>query len=90
MEMTVSRIGYGMGTKDFEAANCVRAYLSEQTHSGDAVVEIACNLDDMTPEAIGYATQLLLDSGALDVFTTPINMKKNRPGRHTYLPVLTR
>ncbi len=79
MEMTVSRIGYGMGTKDFEAANCVRAYLSEQSRSGGAVVEIACNLDDMTPEAIGYATQLLMDSGALDVFTTPVNMKKNRP-----------
>jgi uncharacterized protein (TIGR00299 family) protein len=77
--MSVSRIGYGMGTKDFEAANCVRAYLSERTKSHETVVELKCNLDDMTPEAIGYATQLLLDSGALDVYTTPVTMKKNRP-----------
>ena len=46
---------------------------------GDIVFEISCNLDDMTPEAIGAAFDLLLDSGALDVFTTPIMMKKNRP-----------
>ncbi len=77
--MSVSKIGYGMGTKDFEAANCVRAYLCDNTDSSDTVAEISCNLDDMTSEAIGFATELLLDSGALDVFTTPIYMKKNRP-----------
>ena len=77
--MTVTKIGYGMGTKDFEAANCVRAYLCDDGETADSVVEIACNLDDMTPEAIGFATELLLDSGALDVFTTPVFMKKNRP-----------
>jgi uncharacterized protein (TIGR00299 family) protein len=77
--MTVSKIGYGMGTKDFEAANCVRAYLCEQAETTNTIVEIACNLDDMTPEAIGFATELLLESGALDIFTTPIYMKKNRP-----------
>ena len=77
--MAVSSIGYGMGTRDFEAANCVRAYLSEHTKANQTVVEISCNLDDMTPEAVGYTTQLLMDSGALDVFTTPITMKKNRP-----------
>jgi uncharacterized protein (TIGR00299 family) protein len=77
--MSVSKIGYGMGSKDFEAANCVRALLSDSAGSGDTVVEIICNLDDMTPEAVGFATQLLLDAGALDVFTTPIYMKKNRP-----------
>ncbi len=77
--MTVSKIGYGMGTKDFEAANCVRAYLSAHTQSNETVVEIACNIDDMTPEAVGYATQILMESGALDVYTTPVTMKKNRP-----------
>ncbi len=77
--MAVSRIGYGMGTRDFEAANCVRAYLSEHTHSVETVVELECNLDDMTPEAVGYATRLLMESGALDVYTTPVTMKKNRP-----------
>jgi uncharacterized protein (TIGR00299 family) protein len=77
--ITVKKIGYGMGTKDFEAANCVRAYLCESAELKDTVTEISCNLDDMTPEAVGYAVELLLESGALDVFTTPIYMKKNRP-----------
>jgi uncharacterized protein (TIGR00299 family) protein len=77
--MSVAKIGYGMGTKDFEAANCVRAFLSEQDDAGGTVAELSCNLDDMTPEAIGFATQLLIERGALDVFTTPIYMKKNRP-----------
>jgi uncharacterized protein (DUF111 family) len=76
--MSVTKIGYGMGTRDFEAANCVRAYLCDSADSADTIVEIVCNLDDMTPEAIGFATELLLDSGALDVFATPIYMKKNR------------
>jgi uncharacterized protein (TIGR00299 family) protein len=77
--MAVSKIGYGMGTKDFEAPNCVRAFLSDRKDPQDTVAEITCNLDDMTSEAIGFATQLLLDAGALDVFTTPVYMKKNRP-----------
>jgi len=77
--MTVAKIGYGMGTKDYEAANCVRAFLSDSPGTNDAVVELRCNLDDMTPEAVGFATELLLEAGALDVFTTPITMKKNRP-----------
>ncbi len=81
--MEVESIGYGMGKKDFDAANCVRVYLGDTTDEGDLRDEIAqlnCNLDDMTPEAIGYATKLLLDKGALDVFTVPVYMKKNRPG----------
>ena len=77
--MAVSKIGYGMGHKDFEAANCVRAFLCDRAGTRDDVAELRCNLDDMTPEAIGYATELLLDNGALDVFTAPITMKKNRP-----------
>ncbi len=81
--MEVAAIGYGMGKKDFEAANCVRVYLGETQDEGtlrDKIVELSCNLDDMIPEAIGYATQLLMSHGALDVFTAPIYMKKNRPG----------
>ncbi|UOO38761.1 nickel pincer cofactor biosynthesis protein LarC [Oscillospiraceae bacterium CM] len=77
--MAVSKIGCGMGTKDFDRPNCLRAFLSDRTASTDTVVEISCNLDDMTPEALGYATTYLMDNGALDVFTTPIFMKKNRP-----------
>ncbi len=78
--MRVSSIGYGMGKKDFEAANCVRALLGERGDSGDEVVELCCNLDDMTPEAIGFAFERLMEAGALDVYTTSVGMKKNRPG----------
>jgi len=81
--MTVEKIGYGMGTKDFETANCLRAFLSEDgasdSGSRDVVCEISCNLDDMTPEAIGAVFELLFENGALDVYTIPIMMKKNRP-----------
>ena len=77
--MRVSATGYGMGTKDFETANCVRAFLGESGEAGDEILELCCNLDDMTPEAVGYAMDKLLLGGALDVFTTPIGMKKNRP-----------
>lgn len=78
--ITVSAIGYGMGNKDFPAPNCVRAMLGEAAGQTDAVLELSCNLDDMTGEAVGFAMEQLLDAGALDVFTTPIGMKKNRPG----------
>ena len=112
--MTVEQTGYGMGAKDFDTANCLRAfwgnlsilpvpsprqlpgypsaaavksdgdkethpdYYTEQFHSLDQILELSCNLDDMTPETISYATKLLRDAGALDVYTTPINMKKDR------------
>ena len=52
----------------------------------DTVWELSCNLDDMTPEDIAFAMERLLEAGALDVWTTPIGMKKNRPG--TMLSVL--
>ena len=77
--MKVEKIGYGMGNKDFEAANCVRALLGETAGGGDEVAELCCNLDDMTAEAIGFAQEELLAAGALDVYTTPIGMKKGRP-----------
>jgi len=76
--MSVSKIGYGMGKKDFAKANCVRAYIGETTGDKEEVTELACNLDDMTPEAVAFAQQLLLDEGALDAWTTPIGMKKGR------------
>ena len=81
--MTVLKIGYGMGAKDFEAANCLRAFLCEgdapDGGTRDTVFEISCNLDDMTPEAVGAVFGLLSENGALDVYTVPIMMKKNRP-----------
>ena len=81
--MAVDKTGYGMGHNDFKAANCVRAFLGERTENSDQtdqVVELKCNLDDMTGEQIGYAMSKLFEAGALDVFTTAIGMKKNRPG----------
>ena len=96
--LSVHAIGYGMGTKDFEIANCVRVFMGEPYVAAkkpgteqetddfsdfacdDTVLSISCNIDDMTGEAIGLATEILFAAGALDVFTTPIQMKKNRPG----------
>lgn len=78
--MKVRSIGYGMGKKDFEAANCVRAMLGESGGAGDEICELSCNVDDMTGEAIGFAMDRLFAAGALDVYTTPIGMKKSRPG----------
>lgn len=81
--LCASAIGYGMGTKDFAAANCVRAFLGDDgAGEGGPNGEIAllcCNLDDMPGEDLGFAQQALLDEGALDVYTLPIGMKKNRP-----------
>lgn len=114
--MSIEQTGYGMGSKDFANANCLRVfsgnlsilpipsprqlpdspvfgnlkknqeqethpdYYTEKFHSLDQILELSCNLDDMTPETISYATTLLREAGALDVYTTPIYMKKDRPG----------
>ena len=86
--MCVQKIGYGMGKKDFPRANCVRILLGEAEEKGDAIWELSCNIDDMTGEEIGFALEQLMEQGALDVFTTPIGMKKSRPG--TMLTVLCR
>ena len=77
--MRILKTGYGMGTKDFIAPNCLRAFWATEEMAQDTICALMCNLDDMTPEAVGYAMERLFDAGALDVFTTPIAMKKNRP-----------
>lgn len=77
--MKTSTLGYGMGTKDFPMANCLRAMLAD-TWERDAVMELTCNLDDMTGEELGFVSELLFNAGALDVCTIPIGMKKGRPG----------
>ena len=78
--MKTHAIGYGMGKKDFEAANCVRAMMGEAEDKTDTVLELSCNVDDMTAEEISFATERLFDGGALEVYTIPIGMKKSRPG----------
>lgn len=86
--MKVHGIGYGMGKKDFDAANCVRVMLGETGDKADEICELGCNVDDMTGEAVGFAMDRLFEAGALDVYTVPIGMKKSRPG--TLIKVMCR
>ena len=78
--MAVSQIGYGMGSKDFERANCVRAFLGESQGRTEEITRLECNLDDMTGEEISFACERLFSAGARDVYTQAIGMKKGRPG----------
>ena len=78
--MRTQAVGYGMGKKDFSQANCVRVMLGESEDKTDTVLELSCNVDDMTAESIGFAMERLFDGGALEVYTVPIGMKKSRPG----------
>jgi hypothetical protein len=82
-EMTIQQIGYGAGTKDFPGrANVLRLFVGEADVSAasDQVVVLETNLDDVSGEIVGYTKRKLLEAGALDVFSTAIQMKKDRPG----------
>ena len=79
-QLTTEKIGYGMGKKDFEAANCVRAMLGQTGANYQSVVELTCNLDDISAEKIGFAIETLFEAGALEAYTIPVTMKKSRPG----------
>jgi pyridinium-3,5-bisthiocarboxylic acid mononucleotide nickel chelatase len=81
--MSILSAGYGAGDKDFpEHANVVRVLIGNTTGASESttVVVMETNIDDSTPELLGYAMEKLLEAGALDVSFTPIQMKKNRPG----------
>lgn len=78
--MKVAAIGYGMGNKDFKRANCVRVLLGETFEDANKVINLTCNIDDMTPEQISFAMERIYEAGALEVYTTAIGMKKSRPG----------
>ena len=90
--MTVSAIGYGAGTADLEGQpNVLRIMIGESAEKAVAgydeeISVIEANLDDMNPQIYGYFLERALSAGALDVYTTPVQMKKNRPG--TLLTVL--
>ena len=75
--MRMIRTGVGMGMKDFPALSAVRTFLGE---AEETILELSCNVDDMSPEAVGFAIEELLRLGAPDAYYTPIGMKKNRPG----------
>ena len=89
-DMKVSSIGYGAGTKELsDRSNLLRAVLgSAETTDSDGtanvspqrVCEMQTNLDDATPELIAHTMEELMEAGALDVFVSPVTMKKNRPG----------
>jgi len=81
--MRVDRIGYGAGTRDFpHAPNVLRVLIgeSDETAPSHTVSVIEAEIDDMNPQIFGVVMDRLLAEGALDVFYTPIQMKKNRPG----------
>lgn len=81
--MTVDRVGIGFGTRELPWPNALRLWVGKHVESGletGEVTVIETNLDDTTPEQIGFAMERLLEAGALDVFLTPVQMKKNRPG----------
>ena len=81
--MTVRATGFGAGDKDFpENANVLRVLSGESSGATDSstVAVIEANLDDSTPEVLGYALERLMASGALDVTISPVLMKKSRPG----------
>jgi uncharacterized protein (TIGR00299 family) protein len=86
--MNIEKIGYGAGTRDLEKMpNVLRAVLGERAGGeADVVSVIETNIDDMNPQWFGDVMEKLLAAGALDVFFTPIQMKKSRPG--TLLTVL--
>jgi uncharacterized protein (TIGR00299 family) protein len=81
--MTVNAIGYGAGSRDFhDTPNVLRVLIGEAaaTTASTSVVVIEADIDDMNPQIFGLVMETLLAEGALDVFYTPIQMKKNRPG----------
>jgi uncharacterized protein (TIGR00299 family) protein len=81
----VERVGYGFGSREPAWPNAVRVLVGElqtdeESLERDSVVEIQTNLDDSSPEELGFAMERLLEAGALDVAFSPLQMKKNRPG----------
>jgi hypothetical protein len=96
--MQIEKSGYGAGTRDFEkhanvlritvgeAASASSADKSVRATQSDTVIVLEANLDDLNPQVFGYVMDRLLEAGALDVFGTAAQMKKNRPG--TLLTVL--
>jgi uncharacterized protein (TIGR00299 family) protein len=104
--MNISRIGIGLGTKEFAQANCVRVFWGERAAAdlaksaaqtdapdsaafsrpldeesdSDKILELSCNLDDISGEELGFAMEKLFEAGAYEVFYESVYMKKNRPG----------
>jgi hypothetical protein len=87
--LKIEKVGYGVGTRVLDnRPNVLRAILGEPVaaapfdgaYERDTITRMETNIDDLSPEIIGAVTEQLLKAGALDVFLTPVQMKKNRPG----------
>lgn len=78
-EMKVMKIGWGAGSKELKIPNILKVYYGEMERPNEDIVVIETNIDDCTGEVLGYTQELLFKNKALDVFFTPIYMKKNRP-----------
>ena len=77
--MEIKKIGWGTGFKDLKIPNVLKIYYGKMEKSNDNFVVMETNIDDASGEILGYTQELLFKNGALDVFYTPIFMKKNRP-----------
>ena len=78
-EMNVMKIGWGAGSKELKIPNILKVYYGEMERPNEDIVVMETNIDDCTGEVLGYTQELLFKNNALDVFYTPIYMKKNRP-----------
>ncbi len=79
--MSLRSVGYGAGGRDPEdRPNVLRVWLGETTRPQSTMLLIETNIDDMSPELLGYAHERLFETGAVDVWMTPVQMKKGRPG----------
>jgi uncharacterized protein (TIGR00299 family) protein len=87
---TIENIGYGAGKKNFEHPNVLRAVLfnMENSNQREKITVLECQLDDFSGEGLGHVMEKLLAEGALDVYFTPVTMKKSRPG--TLITVLAK
>ena len=77
--MKIQKIGWGAGTKDLKIPNVLKVYYGEMPEEHQRIVVMETNIDDCSGEILGYTEEMLFENGALDVFYTPIFMKKNRP-----------
>lgn len=80
-EISINKVGYGGGKRDTGRLNALRCIMGtmDENVSGDKVIVLNTNIDDMNPEILGFVMDRLFEAGALDVYYTPVYMKKNRP-----------
>jgi hypothetical protein len=80
--LTIEKIGYGIGHKEFDMPNVLRVFLGEAEEKVAFAEEVVLetNMDDMSPEILSYVQEQLFEAGAKDVYTTAITTKKNRLG----------